>query len=273
MNFKNFKILFLKNYSLEKEKHEYNTNKLKSNFNLSFFEFNTFLLKSLVEKIGTIESYFQKNLIDLFTLEEAITQAEEKIKSSATLLDAFIGSNNKEANLFYSSYDKRQDTLINNNLPLDFPVFVEALSLQIDEFTYDDAYWFKLHLELLEDNVFKKKSFFVTPYKFSGEYIEFVDFKDHSVYESAFICLDNYKIVFFDTNKNEISADYKIKDNKIILNKENFLFEEIFISYTPIFTSNKIVLNCTILKVYLETNYDKNNKKKIIYVGSEDAYV
>ena len=37
--------------------------------------------------------------------------------------------------------------------------------------------------------------------------------------------------------------------------------------------SNKIVLNCTILKVYLETNYDKNNKKKIIYVGSEDAYV
>lgn len=273
MNFKNFKILFLKNYFLEKEKHEYNTNKLKSNFNLSFFEFNTFLLKSLIEKIETIESYFQKNLIDLFTLEEAITQAEEKINSSASLLDAFIDSNNKEASLFYSSYDKRQDTLINNNLPLDFPVFVEALSLQIDEFSYDGAYWFKLHLELLEDNVFKKKSFFITPYKFSGEYIEFVDFKKQSVYESTFVCLDNYKIVFFDTNKNEISADYKIENNKIVLNKDNFLFEEIFISYTPIFTSNKVVLNCTILKAYLETNYDKDNKKKIIYVGSEDSYV
>ena len=78
MNFKNFKILFLKNYSLEKEKHEYNTNKLKNNFNLSFFEFNTFLLKSLIEKVETIESYFQKELINLFALEEAITQAEEK---------------------------------------------------------------------------------------------------------------------------------------------------------------------------------------------------
>ena len=102
---------------------------------------------------------------------------------------------------------------------------------------------------------------------------EFVDFKKQSVYESTFVCLDNYKIVFFDTNKNEISADYKIENNKIVLNKDNFLFEEIFISYTPIFTSNKVVLNCTILKAYLETNYDKDNKKKIIYVGSEDTYV
>lgn len=273
MNFKNFKNLFLKNFSLEKDKINYNNNKLKNNFNLTFFSFNDFVLKALIEKIETVESFFQKEIIEADALEKNLFKAEEKINSSISLLNAFLESNNKEAELFYGSYDKRQETLVNNVLPLEFPTFTNSLALQIDNFSYDSAYWFKLHIDFLENGVFKKDSFFVTPYKYSGEFIEFVDFKKSDVFVSTFVCLDNYKISFFDSNKIEISADFAIVDNKIILNKDNFLIDEIFISYTPIFSSNKVVLDCTVLKVYLETNYDKKNKKKIIFVGSEDSYV
>ena len=111
------------------------------------------------------------------------------------------------------------------------------------------------------------------PYKFSGEYLESISFKN-SVYTSTFEVLSNYKIQFLDSNRNVLEIPYQLSENKIIIKEEDFLYSDgCEVSYTPFFDSAVIPVNAIITKIFLDTDFDKTNKKKIIFTGVDSAYV
>ena len=272
-NFKNFSLSFLKNYDSEKDKLEYNYKKLTSNFTESFFELTVFSLKKIFDFLNLFESFFICEVKKQLSLEEKFFLEDEKLEHVRSVFEALINSNNKEADLFYSSYDKKQETLVNNCCFMELPSFTNSISLQIDNFFYNISYFFNIVVDCIEDSSFVQKKFPILPYKFSGEYLESISFKN-SVYTSTFEVLSNYKIQFLDSNRNVLEIPYQLSENKIIIKEEDFLYSDgCEVSYTPFFDSAVIPVNAIITKIFLDTDFDKTNKKKIIFTGVDSAYV
>lgn len=273
LNFKNFSLSFLKNYNSEKDKIDYNYKKLSSNLIESFFELKVFSLRKIFDFFELFESYFIYNTKKQLELEEKIYLESEKLEHVKSVFDALIDSNNKEADLFYSSYDKKQETLVNNCLFLELPSYTSSVSLQIDNFTYDKSYYFNFVVDFLENNSLVQKKISILPYKFSGEYLESIQFTN-GLYKSTFEVLSNYKIQFFDSNKNTLELPYQLSENRIVIKESDFLYSSgCEVTYTPFFDSVTAPVNAVITKIFLDTNFDKTNKKKIIFTGVDSSYV
>lgn len=254
-----FKFSFFNNLKNNKDKIELYKNSVFD------FSFDSFSLKKIFLSFEKINSFFHNEINEQFFLEENLEKSKLYLETNFELLNSLNKKNNALAESFYSPFSKNQVKLQNNCFSFSKPTFVEKMNLKIDNFIYDDDYYFELIIDTID---FQNKKVKILPLDINSGYFEKATATEDFI--SRFDVLENYGVYFLNKSNETIKIDFSLKDDKIYIKKEDLLFDDIKVFYEPVFDSTNIFINSKVTKVFLNTNFDKNKIKKISYTVGED---